>query len=172
MIYEIWTLSWYWAPLTNSSSSLTKPRLWVVGGESWRAQPAPAPGAAQLCSNSRTGHSWRCSSGQPQLISWQVTAWQPPVWCEQILAASVTGSDNIMRAASCDAQRCHVWSEFLFLEQNILCVQSKHRCGHPVIILTSLFRSVPVFWCFIFFWKYKWNNWTFEIIRIQTSHQT
>ena len=61
-----------------------------MGGESWRAQPAPAPGAAQLWSNSRTGHSWRCSSGQPQIISWQVTAWQPPVWCEQILAASVT----------------------------------------------------------------------------------
>ena len=115
---------------------LCKSRLWVVGGESWRALAAPAPGAAQLWSNSRTGHSWhqRLSS---VVTSNKVSAATGVMWAA-ILEASVTSSDNIMRALSCDARRCRESeSQFLFLEQNILCVQSKHRCGHSPPWLSS-----------------------------------
>ena len=127
--------------------------LWVVShGE---LPPAPAPGATQLWSNSRTGHSWRRSSGQTSAQFRDNSL----MWAVHINSFS----DSIV-ITSCHYNRIveggvsWVWSVFLFLGQNILCVQSKPRCGHPVIILTSLFKPVTVFWCFIFFWKYKWNN--------------
>ena len=61
------------------------------------------------------------------------------MWAANISSFSdIERSDNIMRALSCDARRCRESeSQFLFLEQNILCVQSKHRCGHLPLWLSS-----------------------------------